>query len=241
MTAIRVMIVDDHTLVRQGLRQILNLEEDFIIVGEAQHGNEVLEKVLSLKPDVVLMDLNLPGKNGIELTAELKESCPDTKVLALTIDNDQHNVSKIIKAGALGYVLKDIESDILFEAIRSVAQGDAYIQPHLLSKLLNEFRQIMADEQQSASLEQLGLTQRELEIVSYIACGQSNKEIAEKLFISEKTVKNHVSSILRKMELEDRTQVAVYACRRGLSDQIGLKSYPKIILMADVRFAKIVL
>jgi two-component system response regulator DegU len=134
------------------------------------------------------------------------------------------HVHKIIKAGALGYVLKDIDPDTLTEAIKVVARGDAYIQPCLLSKLLSEFRQFMDSERPGIPPEELGLTQREVEIVSYIACGESNKEIAERLFISEKTVKNHVSSILRKMSLGDRTQVAVYAYRKGLisNHKLGL-------------------
>lgn len=214
--AIRIMIVDDHPLTRQGLRQILGLEKDLEVVGEAQHGNEVLEKVHELQPNVVLMDINLPGKNGIELTEEIKKQFPEINILALTIDTDQMHVYKIIKAGALGYVLKDIEPDTLIEAIRFIAKGEAYIQPCLLSRLLAEFRHFMDTHSPGALPEELGLTQRELEIVNYIACGESNREIAEQLFISEKTVKNHVSSILRKMALEDRTQVAVYAYRKGL-------------------------
>lgn len=216
---IKVMIVDDHSLVRQGLCQLISLENDLVVAGEAQNGNDVLDKVADLKPDVVLMDLNLPGKNGIELTGELKIKFPDIHVLALTIDNDQNHVSKIIKAGALGYVLKDIDPDTLYEAIRTVAKGDAFIQPCLLTKLLHEFRQLMNEEKTNTLPEDFGLTQRELEIVSYIASGNSNKDIAEKLFISEKTVKNHVSSILKKMALEDRTQVAVYAYRKGLINE----------------------
>lgn len=214
--SVRIMIVDDHPLARQGLRQILSLEDDFLVVGEAQHGNEVIEKALSLNPDIILMDINLPGKNGIQLTEELKVKIPHSRILALTVDTDQHHVHKIIKAGAFGYILKDIDPDTLVEAIKVVARGDAYIQPCLLSKLLSEFRQLMDSEKPGVPPEDLGLTQREVEIVSYIACGESNKEIAEKLFISEKTVKNHVSSILRKMSLGDRTQVAVYAYRKGL-------------------------
>ncbi|TCL63001.1 LuxR family two component transcriptional regulator [Hydrogenispora ethanolica] len=219
MPMIKVMIVDDHSLVRQGLCQLISLENDLVVAGEAQNGNDVLDKVADLKPDVVLMDLNLPGKNGIELTGELKIKFPDIHVLALTIDNDQNHVSKIIKAGALGYVLKDIDPDTLYEAIRTVAKGDAFIQPCLLTKLLHEFRQLMNEEKTNTLPEDFGLTQRELEIVSYIASGNSNKDIAEKLFISEKTVKNHVSSILKKMALEDRTQVAVYAYRKGLINE----------------------
>ncbi len=216
MPVIRIMLVDDHPLVRQGLKQLLSIEDGFIVVGEAQNGDELLEKVLALKPDVILMDLNMPGKSGIELTAELKNCVSAVNILALTADTNQHNVLNIIKAGALGFVLKDIDTDQLYEAIRSVAQGDAYIQPSLLSKLLQEFRQLLEVGHSVTAPVEFGLTQREKEIVNFIACGKSNRDIAGKLYISEKTVKNHVSSILRKMGLEDRTQVAVYAYRQGL-------------------------
>ncbi|HYH03171.1 MAG TPA: response regulator transcription factor [Bacillota bacterium] len=216
MSAVKVMIVDDHPLVRQGLKQILSFQEELEIVGEAQHGDEVVERALALQPDVILLDINLPGKNGIELTGELKAKMPEVNVLVLTVDTEQVHVHKIIKAGALGYLLKDVDPDTLTEAIKAVARGDAYIQPCLLSRLLCEFRQMDDREPQSLPPGQFGLTQRELEIINYIACGQTNKEIAEKLFISEKTVKNHVSSILRKMALDDRTQVAIYAYKKGL-------------------------
>lgn len=215
METVKVMIVDDHSLVRQGLKQILGLQPELEIVGEAEHGDEVLDRALACQPDVILLDINLPGKNGIELTGELKVKMPRVNVLVLTVDTEQHHVHQIIKAGALGYLLKDVDSDTLAEAILAVARGDAYIQPCLLSKLLSEFRQ-MDDEPQLLSPEQFGLTQRELEIITYIAGGRTNKEIAEQLFISEKTVKNHVSNILRKMALDDRTQVAIYAYKKGL-------------------------
>jgi two-component system, NarL family, response regulator DegU len=216
MAVIRLVIVDDQVPVREGLKEILSSENGLLIVGEVQHGAEIIAKVLDLKPDVVLMDTNLPEKDGIELTAELKSKAPGVGVLTLTTDTNQHHLSKIIKAGALGYILRDSDPETLVTAIRTVAHGDAYIQPCLLAKLLSEFRQFLSEEKQMVGPEQLGLTRREFEIVSHIACGASNKEIAERLFISEKTVKNHVSNILRKMELEDRTQVAVYAYRKGL-------------------------
>jgi two-component system response regulator DegU len=216
MPIIKVMVVDDHSLIREGLKKLLSLEADLLVVGEAQHGDEVIEKALALQPDVILLDINLPGKNGIELTGELKEKLPEVKVLVLTVDAEQVHVHKIIKAGALGYLLKDVEPAMLTEAIRTVARGDAYIQPCLLSKLLSEFRQLMLDEAPPAPPDCFGLTQRELEIINYIASGRTNKEIAEALFISEKTVKNHVSSILRKMALGDRTQVAIYAYKQGM-------------------------
>jgi DNA-binding NarL/FixJ family response regulator len=217
MSVIRLVIVDDRTLSEKKSKEILSSENDFLIVGEALFTKEMVDNIIDLKPDVVLIEANLPGGNdGIELTAELKRKAPSIKVLTLAVESNQHHLSKIIKAGALGYILMDTDSATLFEAIRTVARGDAYIQPRLLTKLLSEFRQFLAEEKQVVSPEQLGLTHREFEIVNQIACGASNKEIAERLFISEKTVKNHVSNILRKMELEDRTQVAVYAYRKGL-------------------------
>lgn len=213
---VKLVIVDDHAMVREGLRQMLNMEDDFAIIGEAEHGDEVIEKVLTLKPDVVLMDINLPGKNGIELTDELRRRAPVIKILALTADGDRYHLSQMIKAGASGYILKDADSERLYEAIKTVAKGEAYLPPQLLSVVLDEFRQASVAEKKVVLPEELGLTPRELEIVGYIACGENNKEIAGKLFISEKTVKNHVSNILRKMNLEDRTQVAVYAYQKGL-------------------------
>lgn len=213
---ISILIVDGQAHVRQALKRKLSLTDEISVIGEAQSAEEVIVKVMSLKPDVVLMDLNLPQKNGIELTKELTEKTPEVNVLLLATTDDQRRISKIIKAGALGYILKDVNAIILQEAIRAVANGDAYIQPCLLTKLINEFREILSDEQTVKPPENLRLTQREMEIVSYIACGQSNKDIARKLYISEKTVKNHVSSILKKMELGDRTQVAVYAYKKGL-------------------------
>jgi two-component system response regulator DegU len=213
---IKVMLVDDHALILEGLKKLLSLEADLTVVGEAQHGDEVFQKALELRPDVILLDINLPGKNGIELTGELKEKLPEIKVLVLTVDTEQVHVHKIIKAGALGYLLKDVGPEMLTEAIRTVARGDAYIQPCLLSKLLSEFRELMRDEAPPMPPDCFGLTQRELEIINYIANGRTNKEIAEELFISEKTVKNHVSSILRKMALDDRTQVAIYAYKQGM-------------------------
>ncbi|HEY8463046.1 MAG TPA: response regulator transcription factor [Bacillota bacterium] len=221
MSTIKVMIVydhpaDDHPLARQGLRQLLSYQDELEIVGEAQHGNKVVYLALALRPDVVLLDINLPGENGIEIISELKAKLPEVNVLVFTADNEQLHVHKIIKAGALGYLLKDVDPDTLTEAIKTVARGDAYIQPCLLSRLLCEFRQMFDDNLPELPPGKFGLTQRELEIIKYIAAGQTNKEIARKLFISEKTVKNHVSSILRKMALEDRTQVAIYAYKQGL-------------------------
>jgi DNA-binding NarL/FixJ family response regulator len=216
MPKIKIMIVEDFVLIRQGLKQILGLKEDFLMVGESDRGDEVIEKVTVLQPDVVLMDIHLPGKSGIELTAELKLKFPAVKILALTIDADRHYLSDMIKAGASGCILKDVNTETLYQAIETVARGDAFIEPGLLSNVLTEFREASSVEKPAVLEGQFGLTQREIEIIHCIACGESNKVIAKRLFISEKTVKNHVSNILRKTGLEDRTQVAVYAYRKGL-------------------------
>lgn len=213
---IRVLLADDHGLIRQGLIKLLSLESDFVVVGEAKDGAEALELSDRLEPDVVLMDVNMPGINGIEATRKLAESHPEIRVLALTVSSDDQMVHEIIRAGATGYVLKDVDSTTLFEAIRHIAEGEAYIQPSLLVRLLSEFKVMRGKEITQFTPEELSLTAREMEIIHLITRGENNKTIGENLFISEKTVKNHVSNILRKLALEDRTQVAVYAIKKGL-------------------------
>jgi two-component system, NarL family, response regulator DegU len=210
MPVIKIMIVENLVSARQGLQQKLSLKDDFMIVGETEHGDEVIEKVSALKPDVVLVDIHLSGENGIEITTELKQKMPSVNVLGLIIDVEQHYLSNIIKAGASGFIFKDTDAETLYEAIKTVARGDAYIEPCLLAKFLAEYRESSFENKQAVLWKQLGLTRRELEIVNCIACGESNKVIAETLFISEKTVKNHVRNILKKMGLVDRTQIAVY-------------------------------
>ena len=212
----RILLADDHELLRQGLIKLLSIEPDFEVVGEAKNGQEALELALKLQPDVVLMDVNMPALNGIEATKRLREVNPAIRILALTVCTDDQYVHEIIRAGATGYVLKDVDSATLFEAIRVVAEGEAYIQPSLLVRLLDEFKIWRGKEINQFTPEELGLTEREMEIVQLISQGENNKTIAEKLFISEKTVKNHVSSILRKLDLTDRTQLAVYALKKGL-------------------------
>lgn len=208
MSVLKIMIVEDTILIRKGLKQLLSLRKDYLIVGEAEHGDVVIEQALTLQPDIILMDIHLPGKNGIELTAEIKQKMPTVKVLALTIDANQQSLSKMMKAGASGYILKDIDAESLYDAIDTVNGGALYIEPRLFS--MPEFMDLTIEAKQVVIQKQLGLTQREFEIINCIACGDSNKDIAEMLFISEKTVKNHVSNILKKMGVEDRTQIAAY-------------------------------
>lgn len=225
MGAIKVLISDDHPLLREGLSKVLSLEEDIQVIGEASNGDEAVEKVRQLKPDVVLMDLNMPGMGGAEAIRRIKRDDPDARVLVLTVHDDDQNLLAAVHAGARGYVLKDVGTDELVQAIRLVHQGEYFIEADLLKRLLDELIKFSAPagaqagpqrtarpaDQPDPQLDQL--TARELEILDFVAAGHTNKAIAEKLFISEKTVKNHISSILKKLGLTGRTQAAVYALR----------------------------
>jgi len=212
---INILIIDSHHTDNQGVAEIIGRENDFKILSEFTFNNETIALGVTFEPLVVIIDTQMVGENGIEIIEKIKQQLPNAHILTLTGDIAQYPFYRMINTGALGYILRDSNPATLLEAIRTVARGEAYIQPLLLSKLLLEFRQLI-NEKHPVSTEQFGLTRRELEIVSFIALGKSNKDIAEKLYISEKTVKNHVSNILKKMALEDRTQVAVYAYQQGL-------------------------
>lgn len=221
MGAIKVLISDDHPLIREGLSKVLSLEGDIQVIGEAANGDEAVEKVRQLRPDVVLMDLNMPGMGGAEAIRRIKQDNPDVRVLVLTVHDDDQNLLDAVHAGARGYVLKDVGTDELVQAIRLVHQGEYFIEADLLKRLLDELIRFSSTpgpqraprplEQPDPQLDQL--TSRELEILDFVAAGHTNKAIAEKLFISEKTVKNHISSILKKLGLTGRTQAAIYALR----------------------------
>ena len=214
MTKIRIMIADDHPMIRQGIKQILELENDFDVVALACNGDEAVKLVKQHKPDVILMDINMPDTNGIEALQRLKEEEIPAKVLMLTIHDDREYLLELIKLGISGYVLKDIEPQGLIEAVRSASRGETYIQPNLTRALVAEYNRLT--QPVSGHGVRKNLTVREKEVLAYIAEGMSNGEISNKLGISEKTVKNHVSSILRKLNLMDRTQVAVFAIRNKL-------------------------
>lgn len=212
MKTINVLIVDDHSLVRQGLKQILELEQDIRIVGQAGDGEEALVKVQQLKPDVVLLDINMPKLNGIQTLRRLKDIDKTTRVIMLTFHEDQEYLYETINLGANGYVLKDSESESLISAVRDVYKGSSYIQPSLASNLVKEFNrgQSLGDSRDNK------MTRREYEVLTLIAEGLNNKEIACSLFISEKTVKNHVSNIFKKIDVNDRTQAAIYAYKHNI-------------------------
>lgn len=212
---IKVMIADDHSLMRKGLEQILELEDDIEVIAQARDGEEAVKKGLSTNPDIILMDINMPVKNGLQAIKELKESGCTSRIIVLTIHDDREYLLKSVKAGASGYVMKDAESDLLIEAIRDVYKGKTYVQPSITTDIIREWDN---DSSSNKSKKQgkNSLTQREIEVLLLIAEGKNNREIAEELFISDKTVKNHVSNIFKKIDVSDRTQAAVYVLKKPL-------------------------
>lgn len=211
MGNIRVVIADDHRMIREGLRQLLELEGGIVIVGEAGDGIECIEEIALKKPDVLLLDINMPRMGGLKVLEKLKEIKSTTKVLILTIHNEIEYLLKAVEIGVNGYVLKDSESDLLRKAIFSIYKGETFIQPNMVP-LLNEKLENKSRDSSSEGI----LTKREMEVLKLITEGLFNKEIAYNLSISEKTVKNHVSNIFRKISVSDRTQAAVYAIRNNI-------------------------
>jgi len=216
--AIRVMICDDHALFRRGLIMVLESEEGIEVVGEAEDGEEAVARVSDLAPDVVLMDVRMPRLSGIEATRAIAESVPSARILMLTVSDEEDDLYDAIKAGATGYLLKEISIEEVATAIRAVVSGQSLISPSMASKLLSEFTNLAkkADERQSVPTPRL--TDRELEVLKLVAQGMSNREIASDLFISENTVKNHVRNILEKLHLHSRMEAVVYAVREKLLD-----------------------
>jgi two-component system, NarL family, response regulator LiaR len=216
MERIKVLIVDDHQVVRQGLRTFLELQEDIQVIGEANDGGMALEMTDRLSPDVVLMDLVMPGMDGIAATRRIKALGTGVKVIALTSFTEDDKVFPAIQAGASSYLLKDVTPDVLVEAIRAAHRGEARLHPDIVRKLMEQVaRQAPTGQADPVA----GLTQRERQVIRLVAQGKNNREIAETLVISEKTAKTHVSNILGKLGLEDRTQMAIHAIRNGLVDQ----------------------
>lgn len=211
--AIRILIADDHHVVRRGLVFFLKTQPAIDIVGEARDGKEAVELTMEFQPDIVLMDLEMPNMNGIEATREIKKVCPDVKIMMLTSFSDQDHVIPAIEAGASGYQLKDIEPDELVRTIFQLMKGENQLHPKATSQLLTHLSGKSHSERKPID----ELTKRELEVLKEIANGKSNKEIASDLFITEKTVKTHVSNLLAKLGLADRTQAALYAVRNELT------------------------
>jgi NarL family two-component system response regulator LiaR len=213
MDKISVLIVDDHAVVRQGLRSLLGLQEDIEVVGEAANGLEAVEQTSRLLPDVVLMDLIMPQLDGIEATRRIRALSPSTQVIVLTSFGEDEKVFSAIKAGALSYLLKNVSPNDLVKAVQAAYRGETQLHPEIAKKLMDELS--LGPRRQTPE----ELTERELEVLRLIARGQSNREIARELIISEKTVKTHVSNILSKLHLADRTQAAIYALREGLATE----------------------
>ncbi len=213
MNAIRVMIADDHSLIREGLRQLLEFDGSIKVVGEAANGVECLENLEKYDPEVLLLDINMPEMNGIEVLKKLKQNQSKVKVLILTVHNELDYLMNAVDIGVDGYIMKDSESSELKKAIRAVRDGENYIQSSLIPALNNRLMNRDIDKDKVTSL-----TNRELEVLIQVANGMFNKEIATNLNISERTVKNHISNIFKKIEVSDRTQAAVFAIKNNLVD-----------------------
>lgn len=226
-----IVLIDDHKLFREGVKRILEMEDGFNVVAEGEDGSMAIDLVKKYKPDVVLMDINMPDVNGVEATADLLQKYPGVKVIILSIHDDENYVTHALKSGAQGYLLKEMDSDALIEAITVVSDGGSYLHPRVTHNLVREYRRLISDEesvygggtdQSLTKLKELDhrkplhlLTRRECQVLQLLAEGKSNRGISESLYISEKTVKNHVSSILQKMKVKDRTQAVVIAIKKG--------------------------
>lgn len=211
------MIVDDHALFRRGLQLVLGVETDLEIVGEASDGVEAVDSAAALLPDVVLMDVRMPGLGGIDATRRIRNAQPNVKIVMLTVSEDEEDLFAAIRAGASGYLLKELSIEEVAGTVRAVARGQAVVSPTMAAKLLNEFNVLsrrVAEQHGDAPR----LTERELEVLRLVAKGMSNKEIAAELVIAENTVKNHVRNILEKLELRTRTEAAMFAVREKLID-----------------------
>jgi DNA-binding NarL/FixJ family response regulator len=222
--AIRILLVDDQPLFREGLATLLSLQAEVTVVGEAEHGQQAVELALQLRPEVVLMDVRMPVLDGVAATRQLSQACPACRVILLTTFDDDEYVFEGLRAGAVGYLLKDVSLPKLLEAIQATARGETFLQPSVAAKVVAEFTRLTgqvtvpdpAGEQAANHALAEPLSERELEILRLVAAGGSNREIANQLFIAEGTVKNHISNILGKLGVRDRTQAALKARELGV-------------------------
>jgi NarL family two-component system response regulator LiaR len=210
---IRVFLADDHAVVRKGLETLIGTHKDMEVVGTAVNGEEAVERVPQLRPDVILMDIQMPRKNGVEAIAEIKVIIPDARILVLTSYSEDETVFAAIKAGALGYLLKDSSPRELIQAIRNVYEGRSSLHPDIALKVIHELNKPPAKLPPTEE----PLTEREVDVLKLVARGLSNQDISEKLVVSERTVRTHISNILGKLHLANRTQAALYALRQGLA------------------------
>jgi DNA-binding NarL/FixJ family response regulator len=214
--AIRVLIVDDHALFRRGLEMVLRQEVDITVVGEASGGTEAVEAAVDSTPDIVLMDVRMPRGSGIDACTAIKSAVPSAKIIMLTISDEEADLYEAIKAGAMGYLLKEISIEEVASAIRAVSGGQSLISPSMASKLLNEFALMIKKTDNGQQVPAPRLTAREMEVLRLVARGLNNRDIAKELFISENTVKNHIRNILEKLQLHSRMEAVVYAVREKL-------------------------
>ncbi|WP_368503255.1 response regulator [Alkalihalophilus sp. As8PL] len=222
---INIVLIDDHQLFREGVKRILAMEPGFEIVADGEDGSEAMGLVEEHRPDVILMDINMPKVNGVEATRELVKTYPNVRVLILSIHDDETYVTHVLKTGASGYLLKEMDAGALIEAVKVVASGGSYIHPKVTHNLIKEYRRLATEDdkyEESIGFREVEyrkplhiLTRRECEVLQLMTDGQSNRAIGESLYISEKTVKNHVSNILQKMSVNDRTQAVVEAIKKG--------------------------
>ncbi len=217
---IKILIADDHSLLRQGIKRVLNFEEDMEVIGEVEEGQEALARTLVLQPDILLLDLNLPGLSGLDVTRQLQSAKSRTRIIALTIHDSDKYVLEMPRTGALGYLLKDVEPSMLIKAIHVVAGGNAFVYPKLAERI---FGGLVEGEDVNAKAREMWregraerLTPRELDVLACIAKGFSNQDIAQALFVSEKTVKNHLTNIFRKLNVNDRTQALIYVLKHKI-------------------------
>lgn len=221
ISKIRVLIVDDHQIVREGLSSVLQSKGDIEVVGLAANGTEAVDLARKLAPDVVLMDISMPMMDGVAATKQIKKENPQTGVVVLTMYADEEYIFELVKAGAAGYLLKDADSTQIAKAIRAISKGESMIHPAIASKILTGFSRLSSGKTEKGLKKNPavhGMSDRELEVLELVAEGKTNKEIANDLSLSEKTVKNHIQSIFKKLDVTDRTKAAIYAIKEGLID-----------------------
>ena len=216
MEPIRVLVVDDHALFRRGLEMVLAQEPDIEVVGEAADGSEAVDQAADLLPDIVLMDIRMPRRSGIEACTGIKEVAPSARIIMLTMSDEEGDLYEAIKAGASGYLLKEISIEEVATAIRAVAGGQSLISPAMATKLLTEFASLVKKDDERSQVPMPKLTERELDVLRLVSRGMNNRDIGQQLFISENTVKNHVRNILDKLQLHSRMEAVVYAVREKL-------------------------
>ena len=210
---ISILIADDHSMIREGLKQLLELEQNFNVIGFADNGRKAIDKINELHPDILLLDVNMPVLGGIETLAEIRKNNINVKVIMLTIHNEREYLIKAVELGCDGYILKESDSDELKNAIYNVYEGKRYIQPNM-TPMLNSYLASKAEDDKKL----VGLTKREIQVLKLVAEGMFNRDIAERLEISERTVKNHIANIFKKIQVSDRTQAAVLAIKNNLTE-----------------------